>query len=26
VDGVLGKVIKGYKGHKISKFRELYAM
>ena len=26
VDGVLGRVIKGYKGHKISKFRELYAM
>ena len=26
VDSVLGKVIKGYKGHKISKFRELYAM
>jgi hypothetical protein len=26
VDGVLGKVIKGYKGHKISKFRELYSV
>jgi hypothetical protein len=26
IDGILGRVIRGYKGHKLSKFRELYAM
>ena len=24
IDGILGRVIRGYKGHKLSKFRELY--